>query len=290
MTTSFGGQSMTWPLRKVLVKRPEACFSVDDIALWNYTSQPDYTVAQQEHDHLADILRNEGVEVVYHTQPQPERADAIFVHDPGLVTDAGAVILRMGKSLRVGEEEALAAFFEQQGIPILHRLSEGALAEGGDILWLDESTLLVGKGFRTNAQGISELKEVLGEQGIEVLSFDLPYCAGPRACLHLQSLISFVDEKLAVVYEPLMPVAFWQLLRERGVNLLPICEDEYHRMATNILATSPKRCVMLEGNPRTQALLAEAGCHVYTYRGEELSLKAEGGPTCLTRPLLRVRA
>ncbi|HZU66316.1 MAG TPA: arginine deiminase family protein [Ktedonobacteraceae bacterium] len=283
----YGSQSMIAPLRKVLVKRPEESFAVDDPAAWHYTARPDLSAARQEHDNLVALLRQAGAEVIYHDEPQPGRADAIFVFDPALVTDQGAIILSMGKPQRRGEEAAMAHCFEQLGIPVLYTLHGEARAEGGDLLWLDHDTLAVGLGFRTNAAGLDQLREALHAIGVRVLPVELPYYTGPEACLHLLSLISIVDHNVAVVYPPLLAVPFWQELKRRGFKLIEVPEAEFATMAPNVLALAPGRCLMLEGNPITRQRLQDAGCDVITYRGNEISLKAEGGATCLTRPILR---
>ncbi len=284
---TYGSQSMYAPLRRVLVKRPDEAFAVADPAAWHYTARPDLPAAQQEHDALVALLREGGAEVIYHDEAQPERADAIFTFDPALVTDEGAILLSMGKEQRRGEEEAMGRKFEALGIPILARLQGEARAEGGDLLWVDHETLAVGLGFRTNAEGLRQLREALRPLGVTVLPVELPCYTGPEACLHLLSLISIVDERLAVVYPPLMAVPFWQELRRRGFTLIEVPEEEFLTMGPNVLALGPRRCVMLEGNPVTQQGLLDAGCQVQTYRGHEISLKAEGGATCLTRPILR---
>lgn len=285
MHTEFGSQSMIDPLRRVLVKRPDEAFGGADPERWHYTARPDLDEARREHDALVEILTGSGAEVIDHPEPQPDRADAIFVFDPALVTDRGAVILRMGKELRRGEEEAMARRFREIGVPVLAQLEGPATAEGGDLLWLDPSTLAVGQGFRTNAEGLLQLREIL--TGIDVLPVDLPYFTGPEACLHLLSLISVVDRDVAIVYPPLLPVPFWKLLRDRGFRLVEVPEAEFPTMGPNVLALAPGRCLMLEGNPETRRRLERAGCEVATYRGREISLKAEGGPTCLTRPVWR---
>jgi dimethylargininase len=287
MSQNYGGQSMVAPLRRVLVRRPDEAFAVDDPDRWHYAAAPDLAIARQEHDALADILRRAGAEVIYHDERLPDHADAIFVFDPAIITDAGAIILSMGKDLRRGEEAALARKFEAMGIPIHAALHGEARAEGGDLLWVDQKTLAVGIGFRTNAEGVRQLTEALAPLGVAVLPFELPYAWGPEACLHLLSLISLVADDLAIVYPFLMPVPFWRLLKARGIRFIDVPEGEFMTMGTNVLALAPHRCLMLEGNPVTQRRLEEAGCEVVTYKGDELSLKAEGGPTCLTRPILR---
>jgi len=287
MTQPYGAQSMVEPLRRVLVKRPDEAFGTADPAVWHYTARPDLEEARREHDALVEILRGAGAEVIDHPEAQPDRADSIFVFDPVLVTNRGAVLLRMGKELRRGEEAALGRRLQGAGVPVLAALKGEATAEGGDLLWLDSQTLAVGQGFRTNAEGLRQLREILAGLDVQVLPVELPYFTGPVACLHLLSLISPVDHDLAVVYPPLLSVPFWKTLRDRGFRLIEVPEDEFPTMGPNVLALAPGKCLMLEGNPVTRRRLEEAGCEVLTYRGREISLKAEGGPTCLTRPIWR---
>jgi len=193
----------------------------------------------------------------------------------------------MGKALRRGEEAAMARRLEALDVPVRYTLHGEARAEGGDLLWLDHDTLAVGLGFRTNAEGLRQLEEALTGMEVTIIPVELPYYEGPEACLHLLSLISIVDCKLAVVYPPLLSVPFWQQLQERGFRLIEVPPEEFEKMGPNVLALAPGKCLMLEGNPITQRRLEETGCEVLTYQGNEISLKAEGGPTCLTRPILR---
>ena len=181
----------------------------------------------------------------------------------------------------------MARRFESLGVPIHYTLHGDARAEGGDLLWLDQDTLAVGLGFRTNAEGLRQLREALAAIGGSVLPVELPYYTGPEACLHLLSLLSIVDDRLAVVYPPLIAVPFWQELKRRDFRLIEVSDEEFASMGTNVLALAPGKCLMLEGNPITQRKLEEAGCEVVTYKGNEISHKAEGGPTCLTRPIWR---
>jgi dimethylargininase len=277
---------MVAPLRRVLVRAPDESFGSADPARWHYTARPDLGRAQDEHGRLVALLRTAGAEVLAHEEPLPDHADALFVHDPVLVTDRGAVLLRMGKLLRRGEEEAIGRALDRAGVPVVGRLEGDALAEAGDCLWLDASTLAVGLGFRTNPAGVAQLRALLGG-AIEVIEVPLPVYSGPEACLHLMSLISLVAEDLAVIYPPLLPAPFRQRLEGRGIRFVEVPEPEFATMAPNVLALAPRHCLMLEGNPVTRARLEQAGCTVVTYRGEEISLKAEGGPTCLTRPVWR---
>ena len=287
MAQDYGSQDMVSRLRRVLVRRPDEAFGGADPAVWHYTARPRLRAAQREHDAFVALLEKDGIEVLRHDAPQLGRADSIFVHDPVIVTDGGAVLLRMGKELRREEEESIGKRLDELGVPVLARLRGRATAEGGDLLWLDHDTLAVGQGFRTNVEGLRQLRGVLREVGARTLPVPLPYFQGPEACLHLMSLISLLDLDLAVVHAPLLPMPFWHELRDRGIDLVEVPEAEFATMATNVLAVAPRDCVALRGNPRTKARLEEAGCRVRTYAGDEISLKAEGGPTCLTRPMLR---
>ncbi len=284
---TYGSQSMVDELKRVLVRRPDAAFGNADPTDWHYTSRPDLAGARAEHEALVATLKDFGCEVVFHDAPLPEHADAIFTHDPVIVTDAGAIVLRMGKGKRRGEEAAIAATLENLGVPILATLEDEATAEGGDLMWLDHETLAVGRGYRTNAEGFRQLTATLRPLGARTVEVQLPHAGGPAACLHLMSLISMIDHDLAVVHLPLLPVPFVELLGDRGIELVEVPASEYPTMGPNVLALAPRRCLMLEGNPGTRARLEAAGCEVLTYRGRELSLKAEGGATCLTRPILR---
>ena len=202
---------MAGKLRRVLVKRPDEAFASADPARWHYTSRPDLDEARREHDALVEILHDAGAEVIDHPEPQPDRADAIYVFDPVLVTDRGAVILRMGKELRRGEEAALARRLQEIGVPILGRArGRGHGRRAATCSGSTRETLAVGQGFRTNAEGLRQLREILAGLGVEVLPVELPYFTGPEACLHLLSLISLVDHDLAVIYPPLLSVPFWK--------------------------------------------------------------------------------
>lgn len=283
----YGSQSMVSQLKRVVVRRPNNAFGQADPQVWHYTSTPDLSEAQMEHAAFVEQLQTAGAEVIYHDEPLPDHADAIFTHDPVLITKDGAILLRMGKRLRRGEEEAIAQTLSRHGVPIHFRLHGEALAEGGDLLWVDEQTLAVGLGFRTNQAGFDQLRSAVPAD-VTVVPVHLPYFTGPEACLHLMSFISIVDHDAAVVYPPLMPVPFWQMLEKRGFRFVEVPENEFWTMGPNVLAIAPGQCIMLAGNPVTQQRLTAAGCEVSVYKGEEISLKAEGGATCLTRPVLRV--
>lgn len=287
MTKRYGVNSMVAPLKRVVVKRPDQHFAVDGPEKWHYTAKPNLEQAQRDHDTFTNILKQHDIEVIYHDEEQVGRADAIFVYDPVFVTPFGSMILQVGKELRRGEEEPLGKKLESIGVPILGKLTGSARAEGGDMFWLDEETLAIGIGFRTNQEGVNQIKDMLEPKGIKVLTTELPYGDGPVACLHLMSLISLVDEDMAVVYPKMMGTAFWQELEIRNFKFIAVSDQEFMTQATNVLTLSPKVVIMPERNPETKLKLEQQGCTVHTYPSDEITFKAEGGPTCLTRPVLR---
>jgi N-dimethylarginine dimethylaminohydrolase len=240
---------------------------------------------EEEHDAFRALLAEAGAEVVVAATPHALDPDAIYVYDPALVTHDGAVMLRPGKEGRRGEVEVMAADFVEAGVPIAGRLEAPAMAEGGDTLWLDERTLLVGRGYRTNDEGIRQLAEAM--PGVDVVAFDLPYLHGAGEVLHLMSLLSPLDVDLAVAYPPLIPVRLMELLSERGIELVEVPEEEFATMGPNVLALAPRIALALEGNGETRRRMENASVDVRVYRGDEISRKGDGGPTCLTRPLLR---
>ena len=238
-----------------------------------------------EHEAFRALLADAGADVVVAATPHALDPDAIYVYDPALVTDEGAVMLRPGKEGRRGEVEVMAADFVEAGLPIAGRLDAPAMAEGGDTLWLDERTLLVGRGYRTNDEGIRQLAEAL--PGVDVVAFDLPHLRGAGEVLHLMSLLSPLDVDLAVAYPPLMPVRLMELLAQRSIELVEVPDEEFETMGPNVLALGPRAALALEGNNETRRRMEKADVDVRVYRGDEISRKGDGGPTCLTRPLLR---
>jgi N-dimethylarginine dimethylaminohydrolase len=217
----------------------------------------------------------------------PGDPDSIYAYDPVLMTDAGAVLLRPGKEGRRGEPDVVANDLRSAGVPLAGRIEEPGTAEGGDMFWLDASTLLVGRGYRTNDQGIAQLHALLEPADVEVISFDLSHHNGPSECLHLMSFISPLDRDLAVVYPPLMPVRLVELLNGRGVRTVEVPDEEFPTMGPNVLALAPRVALALDGNPETRRRMEAAEVEVRSYRGDEISRKGDGGPTCLTKPLAR---
>lgn len=278
----FGVRSMANPLRRVLLRRPSV---TGDFAAAAWRA-PDAALLVRQHEAFGQLLTDLGCEVEV-APPAEGLVDATYVRDPGLVTGAGAVLFQMAKPARAAEPALLGAALEAAGVPVAARLTGAAQADGGDFIWLDERTVLAGRSYRTNAEGLRQLARILAAEGAGLERVDLPHDRGPGHVLHLMSLISPVADDLAVVYPPLAPVALMQTLAERGVRVAPVDGEEYQTMGCNVLAVEPRRVLMLNGNPRTRAALESAGCQVHGYDGSEISLKGDGGPTCLTAPIWR---
>jgi N-dimethylarginine dimethylaminohydrolase len=279
----YGARSMTDPLKRVLVRAPQPA----DAERWQeyaWRSKPDPVAAAEEHEALRGILEAAGAEVIL-AHGEPGNPDAIYAYDPLLVGERGAVLLRPGKDSRSGEPGALEADLERAGIPVAARIEAPGTIDGGDTLWLDRETLLVGRGYRTNASGVAQLQAAFPDA--EVLSYDLPHWNGRAEVMHLMSLISPLDDDLALVYPRLAPVRLMELLIERGFEIVEVPDEEFETMGPNVLALGPRRALALEGNHETRRRMEAAGVDVVTYKGDEISRKGDGGPTCLTRPILR---
>jgi N-dimethylarginine dimethylaminohydrolase len=279
-----GIQDQTGPLRRVYVRPPRE----EDLASWRvfgWRSKPDPIRIQEEHVAFRAELEAAGAEVVCGATPVAGDPDAIYTYDPVLMTDRGAILLRPGKVGRRGEPQAAERDLVQVGVPIVGRLTTPATAEGGDVFWLDSRTLATGRGYRTNDAGIESLRRLLPD--VEVLAFDLPHLRGSGHCLHLLSLLSPLDRNLVVAYPPLVPVRLMEALADRGVAIVEVPDGEFATMGPNVLALGPSVALALEGNPETRRRMEASGVDVRIYRGDEISVKGDGGPTCLTRPLLR---
>ncbi len=281
--SSYDARSMTAPLRRVLVRPPQPA----DGARWReygWRAEPDAGKAAAEHEALREILAGAGAEVIV-AEGERGNPDAIYAYDPVLVGERGAVLLRPGKNGRLGEPDALEATLAQAGVPVAARIEAPGTIDGGDTLWLDRDTLLVGRGYRTNASGVEQLQVAFPDA--EVLSYDLPHWHGRAEVMHLMSLISPLDEDLALVYPRLAPVRLLELLTERGIETVEVPDDEFESMGPNVLALGPRLALALEGNDETRRRMETAGVEVLVYKGDEISRKGDGGPTCLTRPVLR---
>jgi N-dimethylarginine dimethylaminohydrolase len=282
--------SETAPIRGLLLKHPREAW-LDQVAIrkqWRalgYAEEPDLGRACAEYDAFVGILKRSGPDIRFLPADARTGLDSIYVRDAAGVAPRGLVLCRMGKELRRGEPDAVRDFCGKAGWPVAGEIREPGTLEGGDVVWLDEKTAAIGHGYRTNAEGIRQFRELVAGDGCEVIEVPLPHWDGPGDVLHLMSLLSPVDEKKLLVYSRLLPVPFRKRLLDLGNRLLEVPDQEYATMATNVLALAPGRCLTLAGNPRTAGVLEKAGVEVVTYEGTEISVKGAGGPTCLTRPV-----
>ncbi|MEO8423474.1 MAG: arginine deiminase family protein [Actinomycetota bacterium] len=278
-------QDQISPLRRVYVRAPVAA----DLSAWKtygWRSEPDPSRAGEEHAAFRAELELAGATVELGSAQVPDDPDAIYAYDPVLMTDAGAILLRPGKEGRRAEPAASASDLTAGGIAIAGRMEAPATAEGGDLFWLDRSTLLAGRGYRTNGEGIVQLRALLGA-AVDVVEFDLPHFRGGDECLHLMSFVSPLDVDLVVAYLPMVPVRLLEMLGDRSIRVVEVPDDEFASMGPNVLALGPRIALALAGNPETRRRMEAAGVDVRTYVGDEISRKGDGGPTCLTRPLER---
>jgi N-dimethylarginine dimethylaminohydrolase len=290
--THFNGHSMVGTLQRVLVcsprtagwNRPEYAASWRNLG---FHHAPDFDQAQAEHEALCHELEAAGAEIVELALAPDLSLDAVYTHDASLPTDHGLIVMRPGKPNRVAEGPRHAMFCETLDIPTLGAITPPATTEAGDMVWLDSKTLLIGHGYRTNAAGIRQMRDLLAPKGVEVISAPLPHGPGPSACLHLMSLISLLDEHTALVDLPWLAVETVELLNSRGFRFIEIDPAERLTLACNVLALGNNRLLAIEENWNTNARLRHAGFDVRTFPGTELCINGSGGPTCLTRPLLR---
>ncbi len=279
------------PLHRVLIKHARDAF-VDDEAIaaqWaplGYLAPPQFHAACAESDAFAALLTRLGAEVVW-AGADGGGLDSLYARDPSVLVNGGAILCRMGKEARRHEAEALRADYDRLGIPILGAIEAPGTLEGGDVAWLDEATLAVGRGYRTNDEGIRQLQALVAPEGVEVVTVPMPHWRGPDDVFHLMSIFSPLAPDLALVFSPLMPVVFRELLAFRGVDLVEVPDAEFDTQGCNVLAVAPRVAVAVEGNPVTARRMVDAGVEVHTMSGAEISIKGQGGPTCLTRPLER---
>jgi len=279
-------------LKTVYLKSAKNAF-VSDIHLseqWrdlNYLARPDFDVAIEEYQAFESCLINADIGLRFFPHDTYVSIDSIYCRDASIATDFGMIICNMGKAGRRHEPHVQMQVYKDNEVPVLGQIKAPGTLEGGDVAWLDEKTLAVGLTYRTNLNGIDQLKQLLEPKGIEIIVAELPHYKGDQDVFHLMSILSPVDKNLAVVYSPLMPIKFRNTLLERGFELVEVPDAEFESMGCNVLAIAPRQCIMVDGNPVTKQLLEAANCKVQTYQGNEISVKGGGGPTCLTRPLQR---
>jgi len=285
-------QSDVGTIKRLLLKHARDAFaSASSIAKqWrglDYLGQPDYQRAVAEHDAFIARLESFDIELEFMPPVESTGLDSIYVRDASIVCDKGVILCNMGKEQRSEEPAAQGAVFEELGVPVLGSIVAPGTVEGGDVAWLDTGCLAVGRGKRTNEAGIDQLKTLLADCVDEIVVVPLPDLEVPGDVFHLMSILSPIDHDLALVYAPLLPKSFSDELKTRGFQLVEVPDQEFDTMGCNVLAVAPRRCMMLSGNPVTRARLEGAGAEVFEIEGNEISHKGAGGPTCLTRPLVR---
>ncbi len=278
-------------ITRLLVKHARDAFrsQFDCDGQWrtlNFTDAPDLTRAIADYEVFLSLVSAQGAKLEWLSADDRVGLDSIYVRDASIVTPRGMVLCEMGKPQRSTEPAAQADAFARLGIPVVGTIRAPGKIEGGDVVWFDEHTVAVGRGYRTNDEGIEQFQRILGPD-IDLLMVPLPHYRGPSDVFHLMSIISPVAHDLAVVYSPLMPVVFRDWLIDGGIDFVEVPDEEFDTMGANVLAIAPRTCVMVEGNPITRGRLEDAGATVAEYDGREISLKGGGGPTCLTRPISR---
>lgn len=284
-------QSDTGVLQSLLMKHARDAFrdAAKVEAAWRglkYLAPPDPGRAAAEHDRFAALIEETGARIHWIPPDDVTGLDSLYVRDASIASGRGMILCNMGKAARSTEPAAHAEAFRRLGIPLAGAVTGKGKIEGGDVVWLDRTTLAAGRGYRTNDEGIRQLRGMLGEE-IDVVVAHLPHWRGPTDVFHLMSILSPIDRDLALVYSPLLPVAFRELLLSRGLDLVEVPDEEFESMGCNVLALGPRRCLMLDGNPVTRRRLEKAGAQVAVFSGEEICRKGSGGPTCLTRPIQR---
>jgi len=281
-------------IKSVFIKNVQQAFISDEhlqqhYKRLNFLDKPDLKSALKEYEDFQSIFERNAIEIFQFPEDDSVNMDSIYCRDASIATNNGMIICNMGKEARRNEPGAQRRAYEANGIAVLGAIESPGTLEGGDVAWLDENTLAVGHTYRTNEEGIRQLKELLHPLGVSVVTVQLPHYKGPEDVFHLMSILSPVDHNLAVVYSPLMPIVFRNYLLSRGYELVEVPEEEFDSMGCNVLALAPRTCLMVDGNPKTRLALEKAGCRVYVYQGNEISIKGGGGPTCLTRPMLRAK-
>ncbi len=272
------------PVRHAIVSREKLQAEWEGL---NYTSLPHYADALLEYEAFEALFRDKGIAIDYLPPSATTTIDALYCRDASVVTDHGVVLCNMGKLKRGDEPGHHKEFYTSRGIPILGGITAPGTLEGGDLAWLDRDTLAVGHSYRTNEAGIEQLRELMRPYNIRLIVADLPHYKGPEDVFHLMSVLSPIGKKTAVIYPPLLPIRFRNALVERGYQFIEVPEAEFYSLGCNVLALSPNCCMMVSGNPETKEALEQLGWEVLVYKGNEISLKGGGGPTCLTRPLKR---
>ena len=292
ISMAYSCHNMVNPIKKIILKHPKDAFKDQDtinkqFSRLNYFEAPNFNKAISDYDKFVGLLISFDIELHFLPKDNSTSIDSIYTHDPCVVSNNGVILCNMGKKARLAEPNTMEDYFKSIQLPILGRIKAPGTLEGGDVVWIDEKTIAVGEGYRTNKEGIKQLKHLLSDQVENVISVPIPHWTGPKDCLHLMSNISPIDHNLYLVYSRLLPVPFRKYLLDRNIELIDVPDEEYESMGCNVLAVAPRKVIMINGNLITKQLLEKKDIEVYTYDGAEISIKGAGGPTCLTRPFVR---
>jgi len=288
----FNCNNMVDPIKKILLKHPRSAFVNQnkiniEYKKLNFLGAPNFDESINEYESFMEILISLNIKLYFLEKDGKTTIDSIYTHDPFIISNEGAIICNMGKKNRINEIENIKKFLNKKNIPVIGEISAPGKLEGGDIVWINKNTIAVGIGYRSNIEGVEQLEKILFKSVKDIIPVALPHWNGPNDCLHLMSNLSPIDHNLFLVYLRLLPVEFIQYLSKNGIELIDVPDKEYQKMACNVLTVSPKEVIMLEGNPLTKNLLEKRKVKVHTFKGSEISIKGSGGPTCLTKPLLR---
>ena len=292
ISMAYSCHNMVNPIKKIILKHPKDAFKDQDtinkqFSRLNYFEAPNFNRAISDYDKFVGLLISFDIELHFLPKDNSTSIDSIYTHDPCVVSNNGVILCNMGKKARLAEPNTMEDYFKSIQMPILGRIKAPGTLEGGDVVWIDEKTIAVGEGYRTNKEGIKQLKHLLSDQVEKVISVPIPHWSGPEDCLHLMSNISPIDHNIFLVYSRLLPVPFRKYLLDRNIELIDVPDEEYESMGCNVLAVAPRKVIMINGNLITKQLLEKKDIEVYTYDGAEISIKGAGGPTCLTRPFVR---
>ena len=288
----YSCHNMVNPIKKIILKHPKDAFKDQDtinkqFSRLNYFEAPNFNKAISDYDKFVGLLISFDIELHFLPKDNSTSIDSIYTHDPCVVSNNGVILCNMGKKARLAEPNTMEDYFKSIQMPILGRIKAPGTLEGGDVVWIDEKTIAVGEGYRTNKEGIKQLKHLLSDQVEKVISVQITHWTFPKDWIHLMSNISPIDHNLYLVYSRLLPVPFRKYLLDRNIELIDVPDEEYESMGCNVLAVAPRKVIMINGNLISKQLLEKKGIDVYTYDGSEISIKGAGGPTCLTQPFVR---
>ena len=272
-------------LRAVLLHRPGAELAVPDPDAAQLLEPDDPAGAAAEHEAMAQAYREEGVLVRAVEPAAAPSPNLMFCADLFLMTPEGAILGRPASTVRAGEERWIARRLADLGIPIIRMVRGRGTFEGADAMWLDATTVLIGLGLRTNAEGAAQVAAALGEMGVAAIQVDLPWGA-----MHLMGMLRIADRDLAIAWPGRLAIRGVEALRSRGyrVLFLPDGSAAERTTALNFVTLGPGRILMAEGYPVFERFFEKAGLACRTTPVAELR-KAAGGIGCLTGILERAR-